>query len=154
MDTPAHQGGRTSARIGSAVLLVFALLYGFEASRITYAFSSDPLGPKVFPLGLAAVLAGLAIYQLIRPAPGDAWPRGRLLASLVAIPALVAAATFLLEPAGFVVAVLVLVTGVGRIFGASWRLAILGGVLQAALWYLVFGYLLEVYLPMGTMFGR
>lgn len=154
MDTPARRGGSTSARIGAAVLLLFALLYGFEASRIVYSFSSDPLGPKVFPLGLAAALAGLAVYELIKATPGDAWPRGRLLTSLLAIPLLVGATAVLLEPAGFIVAIFVMVAGVGRIFGASWRLAIIGGILQAALWYLVFGYLLEVYLPVGAVFGR
>ena len=45
------------------------------------------------------------------------------------------------------------VPGVGRLFGASWRFAILGGLAQAALWFVVFRYLLEVYLPGGAVFG-
>lgn len=154
MDTPASRGATTAARIGALVLFVFALLYGFEASRIVYSFSSDPLGPRAFPLGLAAVLAALALYQGVKPSAGEPWPRGRLLAALFAIPALVAASALLLEPLGFPIAIFVLVVGVGRVFGASWRFALIGGVLQAALWYGVFGYLLEVYLPMGAVFGR
>lgn len=58
---------------------------------------------------------------------------------------------FLLEPLGFAAATFVLTFGVARVFGASWRASIVGGILQAAIWYLVFGYLLEVYLPTGYL---
>jgi len=32
--------------------------------------------------------------------------------------------------------------------------AVLGGVVQSALWYVVFATLLEVYLPVGALFAR
>lgn len=142
-----------SDRIGAIVLLVLALLYGFEASRIAYSFSSDPLGPRVFPLALAGLLALLSLIYLMRPSGAESWPRGRLLAASLAIPALVLAAALLLEPLGFAIAITVMVVGVGRIFGASWRAALIGGVAQAALWFVIFRYLLDVYLPGGSLLG-
>jgi putative tricarboxylic transport membrane protein len=142
-----------SDRVGAIVLLVLAVLYGLDASRIPYSFSSDPLGPRVFPLILSGALALLSLIYLFRPGGSEPWPQGRLLASSIAIPGLVLVATLLMEPLGFAIAITLLVTGVGRIFGASWRLAVIGGLAQAALWFFVFKHLLEVYLPGGSAFG-
>ena len=69
----------------------------------------------------------------------------------IALLAVLVISAFLLEPLGFPPATFVLTGGVGRVFGASWRASIVGGALQAAVWYLVFGYLLEVYLPTGYL---
>jgi putative tricarboxylic transport membrane protein len=152
--TTGAKAAATSGRVGAIVLLAVAIFYGIEASRIRYSFSSDPLGPRVFPMLLAGVLALLAFLYFLKPAGSEPWPKGRLLWQALAIPALVVAAALLLEPAGFGLAMLVLVTGVAAVFGASWRAAFVGGVIQAALWFLVFGYLLEVYLPVGSIFGH
>jgi putative tricarboxylic transport membrane protein len=151
--TTGPRASATSGRVGAAVLFAVAILYGIDASRIRYAFSSDPLGPRVFPLLLSAILALLALIYFLKPSGSEPWPRGRRLLQALAIPALVAAAALLLEPIGFILAVFVLVTGVATVFGASWRTALIGGVIQAAIWFVVFGYLLEVYLPAGSVFG-
>jgi putative tricarboxylic transport membrane protein len=140
-----------SNRVAAAVLLLFSLVYGFAGSRIEYAFASDPLGPRVFPVLLAATLALLSLLYFLRPGDAESWPSGSLLVRSVALPALVLIAALILEPAGFTAAMFVLTAGVGRVFGASWKLSVLGGVAQAALWYFVFGYLLEVYLPAGDL---
>ncbi|MBM1174140.1 tripartite tricarboxylate transporter TctB family protein [Microvirga arabica] len=147
------RGAVRSDRVGAVVLFALAVLYGLDASRISYSFSSDPLGPRVFPLILAGVLALLSLIYFFRPGSSEPWPQGRLLASSIAIPGLVLVATLLLEPLGFAIAITLLVTGVGRIFGASWRFALFAGIVQAALWFLLFRYLLEVYLPGGSIFG-
>jgi putative tricarboxylic transport membrane protein len=139
--------------VGAITLLVLAILYGADASRISYSFSSDPLGPRVFPLILAGVLAILSLIYLFRPGGSETWPQGRLLASSIAIPGFVLITTLLMEPLGFAIAMTLLVTGIGRIFGASWRFALIGGIVQAAIWFVLFKYLLEVYLPGGSLFG-
>lgn len=147
------RGTVKSDRVGAIVLLALAVLYGLNASRISYSFSSDPLGPRVFPLILAGVLALLSLIYLFRPGRSEPWPQGRLLASSIAIPGLVLVATLVMEPLGFAMAMTLLVTGVGRIFGAPWRFALIGGLVQAAFWFFIFRYLLEVYLPGGSIFG-
>lgn len=144
--------GPLSNRIAALALLALSLLYGFAGSGIEYAFSSDPLGPRVFPVLLAAILALLSLIYLFVPGHAEEWPQGTVLMRCIALPTLVLIAALLFEPIGFVGSMFVMTTGVGRIFGASWKASIFGGLVQAALWYLVFGYLLEVYLPTGELF--
>ncbi|MDQ0346824.1 tripartite tricarboxylate transporter TctB family protein [Ancylobacter vacuolatus] len=154
MDAPQRPlAGSLSNRLAALALLVFSLIYGYAGSGIEYAFSSDPLGPRVFPVLLAAILALLSLIYLFVPGRSEAWPQGMVLMRCIALPALVLIAALLFEPIGFAGAMFVMTAGVGRIFGASWRASLIGGLVQAALWYLVFGYLLDVYLPVGELFA-
>jgi putative tricarboxylic transport membrane protein len=150
----SRPAGATSDRIGAITLFTLAIVYGIGATQISYSFSSDPLGPRVFPLMLSGLLGLLSLIYFFFPGGAETWPRGRGLAGVISIPMLVLASALLLEPVGFGIAMMVLVTGVGRIFGASWRNAILGGILQAVLWFVIFSYLLSVYLPGGAVFGH
>ncbi|HEV7308496.1 tripartite tricarboxylate transporter TctB family protein [Ensifer sp.] len=140
-------------QIGGLLMLVLAIAYGIGGSRIEYAFSSDPLGPRVVPVLLAIILAVLCIFHLRKPGMTEAFPNGQLLAKIIAVPLLLLASALLLEPAGFVASIFLLTLGVGWIFGAPLRLALVGAVGQAALWWFVFAYLLDVYLPVGRLFG-
>ncbi|HEV7321497.1 MAG TPA: tripartite tricarboxylate transporter TctB family protein [Ensifer sp.] len=140
-------------RIGGLVMLALAIAYGIGGSRIEYAFASDPLGPRVVPVLLAVILAVLCLFHLRRPGTTEAFPKGPLLAKIVAVPLLLLASALLLEPAGFVASIFLLTLGVGWIFGAPLRLALVGAAGQAALWWFVFAYLLDVYLPLGQLFG-
>jgi putative tricarboxylic transport membrane protein len=151
-DLRAAPGARSN-RIAALMLLALSLLYGFAGSGIEYAFSSDPLGPRVFPVLLAAILALLSLIYLFVPGQSETWPQGTLLVRCMALPVLVLVAALILEPLGFAASMFVLTAGVARIFGASWRASFVGGLVQAALWYFVFGYLLEVYLPTGELFS-
>ncbi len=154
MDAHQHPARDTlSNRIAAIVLLLFSLLYGYAGSGIEFSFSSDPLGPRVFPVMLAAILGLLSLIYLFMPGEGEAWPQGTVLMRCIALPSLVLIAALLFEPIGFAGSMFVMTTGVGRIFGASWKASLLGGLLQATLWYVVFGYLLEVYLPVGELFA-
>lgn len=148
-----REAQQRSGRIGATILFAFAVLYGVAASRIEYAFSSDPLGPRVIPLGLAMVLGGLTVLYAVRPRAAETWPRGTRLARIVSVPALVVAAALFLKPLGFPFAVFVMTTGVARVFDASWRFSVIGGLVQAAFWYALFSYVFEVYLPLGSLFA-
>lgn len=142
-----------AGRIGAAALLILALAYGLGGATIEYAFASDPLGPRVFPVVLASALAVLALLYWRAPGVAEAFPRGALLGRLLAVPGLVLLAILLLEPAGFAVAIFVLTAGVAWIFGASPRASLIGGIGQALLWWFVFVKLLSVYLPAGWLFA-
>lgn len=154
MDAHPHVYRDTkSNRIAAAVLFGFAIVYGLAGHSIKYAFSSDPLGPTAVPIMLAMMLALLAVIYFLVPGESEEWPRGTILARCILLPSLVLAAALLLEPIGFAGSIFVMITGIGRIFGASWKASLVGGVVQAALWYFIFGYLLQVYLPTGAIFG-
>lgn len=151
MSIPQSAANLRSSRIAAIVILVLSIAYGIAGSRIEYAFSSDPLGPRAFPVLLAAVLALLSLVYLLRPGEAEDWPSGALLSRSIALPVLVLISALILEPAGFFIAMFVLTAGVGWLFGASPAAAVINGVLQSALWYVVFAYLLEVYLPAGVL---
>jgi putative tricarboxylic transport membrane protein len=153
MNPSQSPASRRSGRIAAIAILILSVAYGIAGSRIVYSFSSDPLGPRVFPMLLAAILALLALIYLLRPGEAEPWPGGALLARSLALPALVLIAALIMEPLGFPAAMFVLTAGVGWLFGASPFAATVGGIVQAALWYFVFGYLLEVYLPLGILFA-
>lgn len=151
---PSARSMRLIGRTTAACLFLFAVAYGVGATAIDYAFASDPLGPRVFPLGLAAMLALLSIWYFFAPGPAEGYPSGRLLLRVLGIPLVMLAAVALFEPAGFLASTFVLTFGTALIFGASPFKALVGAVGQAVLWWFVFSYVLEVYLPAGALFGR
>jgi putative tricarboxylic transport membrane protein len=150
---PSVRATRLTGRIAALVLIALAAVYGFGGSVIEYAFASDPLGPRVFPVALAVVLAGLAILYFFKPGACEGFPTGPLLVKILAVPVLTIVSVALFEPAGFAASIFVLTLGTGYIFGAPLKLALIGAVGHAALWWFIFSYLLEVYLPAGMWFG-
>jgi len=152
-EKPPHGHSGLAGRIGGLCLLALAVAYGIGGSRIEYAFASDPLGPQVMPVALAIVLGILCLFYLRKPGVSEAFPTGTLLVKTLAVPALIILAVLLLEPLGFAASIFILTAGVGLVFGAPLRKALIGAAGHALLWWFVFSYLLEVYLPKGTLFG-
>jgi putative tricarboxylic transport membrane protein len=142
---------RATGRIAASVLVVFALIYGYFGLTIEYAFSSDPIGPRGFPAGLAAVLVLLGAWYWLTPGATEEMPGrpGRIaaLAFLVASGVCVLAMDWI----GFVPAMIVLMSVIARLFGASWRMALVSGIGQALLWWVLFGPLLGGTLPKGPL---
>ena len=149
-NTRTHQ---LIGRISALVLFLLAVAYGIGGSMIEYAFSSDPLGPRVFPIGLAVILGVLAVIYFFSPGSAEGFPSGALLARVLGIPALLVFSVVLFEPLGFVVSIFVMTCGTALIFEAPVKKALIGAIGHAALWWLVFGFALEVYLPTGSLFG-
>jgi len=153
--THAHSlhAERMIGRTAAICLLVLALAYGIGGSLIEYAFASDPLGPRVVPVGLAIILALLCLFYLRFPGGIEGFPIGPLLWRVLAVPVLLVVTVLLFEPAGFAVSMFILTLGAARLFGAPWKTALIGAAGQALLWWFVFAYLLDVYLPAGALFG-
>lgn len=150
---PSARAARLTGRIAAIILIALAVIYGVGGSMVEYAFASDPLGPRVFPVALAIVLAALAIFYFMKPGACEGFPTGQLLVKVLAIPVITLISVALFEPAGFAASIFVLTLGTGYIFGAPLKLALIGAVGHAALWWFIFSYLLEVYLPAGMLFG-
>lgn len=144
---------RRTGLIGAACLLILALAYGIGGSTIQYAFASDPLGPRVFPVILAVALAVLCVFYARSPGDAEEFPRGLTMVRIMAIPVTLIVFCLLMETIGFPLMVFSIVTILSALFGAPLLLCVIGGVSQAALWWFVFAYLLEVYLPVGSLFG-
>ncbi|TPK68156.1 tripartite tricarboxylate transporter TctB family protein [Mesorhizobium sp. B2-4-15] len=157
MSDESHCSPRAVQVIGrgaATCLLALAVAYGIGGSVIEYSFSSDPLGPRVFPMALAVVLGLLAVWYFFSPGSAEGFPSGVVLARVLAVPVLLVVSVVLFEPAGFAVSIFILTLGSAFIFGAPPGKALIGAAGHATLWWVVFSYLLEVYLPSGTLFGR
>lgn len=146
---PAHRFGRVAA-LGLGLI---ALVFGLGASVIEYSFSSDPLGPRFFPLALAIILGLLSVWYFVKPGPVEEFPTGPLLWRVLGIPATLVVSALLFEPLGFVGSILVLTFMTAILFEASVKKALIGAVGHAALWWFVFSFALQVYLPAGALFG-
>ena len=144
---------RRVSRAGALVLLGVAIAYGIGGATIEYAFSSDPLGPRAFPLMLAVVLGGLSLLYLVWPGSVESIPTGPALLRVLAIPAVLLLSVALFEPLGFAGSTFILTFGTALVFGAPVKHALIGGFLQTLLWWGVFAWLLQVYLPAGFFFG-
>ncbi|QFI69313.1 tripartite tricarboxylate transporter TctB family protein [Sinorhizobium alkalisoli] len=150
---PTSMTVRLIGRVSAICLLVFAIAYGVGGSVIEYSFASDPLGPRVFPAALAVILGLLSVWYWFSPGFAEGFPTGPLLARVLAVPVVMVVAVALFEPAGFAASIFILTLGAAIVFGAPPAKALIGAVGHAALWWFVFSYLLEVYLPAGALFG-
>jgi putative tricarboxylic transport membrane protein len=142
---------KLAGRAAALVLLAFAVIYGFFGLTIEYAFSSDPIGPRGFPAGLAVLLFVLAGWYWLQPGATEEMPgpAGRM--ATLAFLAVSVVTILAMDWVGFVPAMLVLMAAVARLFGASWPVALASGAAQALLWWLLFGPLLGGSLPKGPL---
>lgn len=142
-----------SDRAIGAALIVVALFHAGLASRYVVTFVADPLGPRAAPFLLAALLAVLGGWILLRPAPDarDAIEHPPSPRSARAVAALLGYA-LLLPWLGFVLSTALLSGALARLAaGPALRAAALGTAFAGALYYL-FVFALDVPLPVGRLF--
>ncbi len=121
--------------------------------QIEVPFSYEPIGPRAFPWMLCIVMALCAVRLLVRPGQEPAWPSGSLLSKSALLLAAMIVYAFTFEWIGFPLATIAVSVAVGRSFGGSWRgVAVTGVALGIGLWYF-FDRLLEVTLPLGTLWS-
>lgn len=142
---------RHSGRVAAAILILFSLVYGYFGATVEYSFSSDPIGPRGFPVALAVALAAFGTYYFLRPGEAEAWPeRAGRNAALIFL-GLSVLCVLGMDHIGFIPAMAVLMAGIARLFGAGWPIALGSGIAQAVLWWGVFGPILGGNLPKGPL---
>lgn len=133
--------------------LLFAALLTWAGHDLEAPFSYEPIGPKVFPLLVAAVIAMCGLALLIRGGnPVAANARGSNSRIWLMI-LLISGYALLFQWLGFIVATTLMTLFVGRLFGATWPQAAVGGVSLGIGFYLLFDKLLDVVLPLGLLGG-
>lgn len=93
-----------SDRIFGLFGVLLAIGYVFAALAIQESFLSDVVGPKAFPLIIAAVLGLSSAAIALRPDPEPAWPALLRLAEIAAAVVVMVLYAELLPMAGFVIA--------------------------------------------------
>lgn len=138
-----------SDRILGIVCVVLAGLFIWQATQVETGFIVDPLGPRVFPMIVGAMLGLAGLYPILRPDPEPAWPsRARVLEIGFAVLVMVFFAAFV-GNLGFV-ATTTVTAGL-----LSWRLgsrplaALLTGVGIAVVIYVLFHFALGISLARG-----
>jgi putative tricarboxylic transport membrane protein len=142
-----------SDRLTGLVLLVATLWYGTIAWNIPKSFFSDPLGSRAFPLFVAFMLAPLALYLILRrPTESVVWPARRSWPPLLVATGLFVFYAYALPALGFFLANSLVFAGFALLFGARAWQAATSAVVASGVLYVVFGVLLDLYLPTGSVF--
>lgn len=140
-------------RVSGSVLLVFSIWFGVLAWQLPVSFFGDPVGSRAFPLAVAILLAPLALYLLWRPSPVEShWPGHGIWPSLLVSLAALVAYAWMLEPLGFILATVIAFQVLALVFQAPFWKGLLASAVTTLVLFVLFGRLLGLYLPDGTIF--
>ncbi|WP_439113822.1 tripartite tricarboxylate transporter TctB family protein [Hydrogenophaga sp.] len=140
-----------SDRVLGAVCVVASAAMAWAAQDYAAAISYEPVGPRAFPLLLAAGLSLCGLWLVLRPTAraeafrGVPWRGTALCAAAVLVYAL------LFQSLGFALATALMALPVGMAFGGSWKQSLAGGAALGLVLYVLFDKLLDVVLPTGPL---
>ncbi len=148
--------GRAADRVTGAILIAAAAVYALLARGYVVTFVADPLGPRAAPWLLAALLALLGTWMVLRPrAAASESPEATGARTRRTMPLDIAAFTgfaVLLPWTGFVLATALLTAALAKLAdGPALRAGASGALFAGALYY-VFVFALDVPLPIGRLF--
>ncbi len=138
-----------SDRIFAVIVLLFAALMAWAGTQIEESFIQDPLGPKAFPLLIAALMAVSAVVIFLKPDSAPHWPGLFKVLELLATAAVLVVYAYLLPVAGFVLSTAVTAAFLSWRLGATARQAVSGGVWISLGIYVVFQHAMSVNLAKG-----
>ena len=147
-------------RILGALCLIAAVAMAWAAQAYAAEISYEPVGPRAFPLLLAAVMGGVGFWLLVkRTAVSDAGGSTPTLKATSALDwkavAMCAATVMvygaLFQTLGFWLATILMAVPVGMAFGGTLKNTLIGGVGLGLGLYLLFDKVFDVILPTGLL---
>lgn len=138
-----------SDRIFGIFGLLFAGLVVWATGRIEESFIQDPLGPKAFPLVIAALVALSSVVMLVRPDLEPAWPALRKWLEMAITVGVMVAYALVLPDLGFVLSSTALASFMVWRLGGTLAQAAVGGLVMSAGIYTVFTFGLSLSLARG-----
>lgn len=142
-----------SDRLFAAVWLIVCGIIVWQMWHLQVPFSYEPVGPKAFPMLLSALMALCCLLLIIKPDRDLQWPAPAILIRGAALIATLLIYAGIFQPVGFAASTTFMVIAVSRLFGAGWRAGVLSGLAIGIVGYLVFDRLLQVSLPLGSLWG-
>lgn len=140
-----------SDRIFGIVGLLLAIGFAFSALAIEESFLSDAVGPKAFPLIIAAILGLSSIVIALRPDAEPQWPAlGRLVEVGAAVVMMILYAELLPE-IGFVIATAIAATYLAWRLGSGPIESVLVGIGTSVGIYVIFHLVLGLSLARGPL---
>jgi putative tricarboxylic transport membrane protein len=89
-------------RIFGLFMIVLALGYILSATNIQTSFMSDPVGPKVFPYMVAAVVILCSLVLVLKPDPDAEWPTLAMALKLAIATLILIGYAMTIRPLGFI----------------------------------------------------
>ena len=140
-------------RISGIVLLLIAIWYVWEGSRLEPFMIADNLGPSRFPVILGSLLGVLSIVLILRPEPLNDWPTeqaawvkmGLILASILIYAQLIV-------PLEFLVSTTLVMIALALVFGGPPLKVVLSCSAFSIFIFWLFSSVLKLGLPTGTIF--
>ncbi len=145
-------------RILGAICLVIAAAMAWAAHGYAAEISYEPVGPRAFPTLLAAILAVVGAWLLVKretiaacgtPVLAPTSPLDWRAVALCAVSVLIYGALF--QTLGFWLATALMAVPVGMAFGGTLKKSLMGGVVMGLGFYFLFDKLLDVILPTGVL---
>ncbi len=140
-------------RITGIVLLIFAIVYGFGATRLKVGFGSGIIGPKDFPIMLAIILGVIALGMMVKVDPNPTWPKPKSWLNLITIVASFIVYAYLIRILGFILSTTLSTAFLSYKFSAKWWQALIVGLSSSLVMYVIFVFGFDLGLPLGTIFG-
>ncbi|MEJ2000196.1 MAG: tripartite tricarboxylate transporter TctB family protein [Maritimibacter sp.] len=138
-----------SDRIFGAFGLALAVFYAWATLQIEESFLSDAVGPKTFPLGIAAVLALASLAILLKPDSEPDWPRLGRLAEIAAAVLVMLLYAELLDVLGFVISTMLAAAYLSWRLGTRPLAALVVGIGSSTGIYVIFHLILGLSLARG-----
>ncbi|KPQ28563.1 MULTISPECIES: tripartite tricarboxylate transporter TctB family protein [unclassified Halomonas] len=140
-------------RVMGIALIGLAAFIAVQAAQMEMPFSSEPVGPKAFPLGLSILLILLSLVLIFRPGDNGSWPHKALALRLILVLVLLLAYAVLFTQLGFIASSLLVITALARLFDATWGKALITGIVMSIVGYFLFTAALGISLPSGYLFA-
>lgn len=140
-----------SDRILGAACVVVAAGMAWAAQDYVAPISYEPVGPRAFPLLLAALLGVGGLWLALKPSAHASGLGLAQLRTLGLAAVAVIGYALLFELLGFTLATMLMAVPVGMAFGGGWKQTLAGGVGLGLVLYLLFDKLLDVVLPTGLL---
>ncbi len=146
------QGTGAYDRLYALILLIFAALYGWGGSQVQVGFYNGSVGPQHWIYGVAGVLAVLSLWLVLQPTAfvpeSESWNAWRKRLPLCGAILVYAEA---LPYFGFLIMMISLMILVSRLFGATWKQAVVCAVTLSGLCLVLFEVLLGISLGRGLL---
>lgn len=139
-----------SDRILGIFVVLVAGSMAWAAHDYAAVVAYEPVGPRAFPLLLAALLAVCGMWLVARPSQQAEFSLAGLKPILLCTGAIVLYAA-LFQSLGFIIATALMALPVGRVFGGNWRQCAVYGLLLGVILFVMFDMLLDVVLPLGVL---
>ncbi|HEY9278799.1 MAG TPA: tripartite tricarboxylate transporter TctB family protein [Eoetvoesiella sp.] len=138
-------------RILGVCALVFAALMVWLGWDIEAPFSYEPVGPRAFPLLIAAIIAMCGLWLTYKGGnPSEPNPPGAT-GRITVMVGVCAAYAYFFQMLGFIVATTLMTVFVGRLFSGKWIKVLIGGLVMSVFFFILFDRILDVVLPLGIL---